>query len=194
MKASRIILASASPRRRQLLAEMGLAFDVVEPGIDERPWPNEAPSSYALRNASDKARASLRRAGEGARKAEDGCVVLAADTIVVCDEHILEKPADARDARRMLRLLSGRGHEVITGLCVLAPGRESARAVTTRVFFRPLSDEEIDAYIASGEPMDKAGAYAIQGGAAAFVEKIDGSYSNVVGLPTEALQDLLAGF
>ncbi len=181
--ASRIILASESPRRKELLAQLGVSFDVVPSGIDEKPWPNEAPASYALRNASDKARAVFERTGG---------VVLSADTIVVCDEHILEKPADADHARRMLRMLSGRWHEVLTGVCILTDGRESARVVCTRVQFKSLSDTQIDGYVATGEPMDKAGGYAIQGGAAPFIEQIEGSYSNVVGLPLEVLKELLA--
>ena len=179
----KIILASESPRRKELLAELGVSFDVVPSGIDEKPWPNEAPASYALRNASDKARAVFGRTGG---------VVLAADTIVVCDEHILEKPSDADHARRMLQMLSSRWHEVLTGVCILADGRETARAVCTRVQFKALTAAQIDAYVATGEPMDKAGAYAIQGGAAPFIERIDGSYSNVVGLPLEVLKELLA--
>jgi septum formation protein len=178
----KIVLASESPRRRELLAELGIPFDVVPSGIEERPWPGEAPASYALRNASDKARVVFARTGG---------IVLSADTIVVCDGHILEKPADANDARRMLRMLSGRAHEVITGLCVLTRDRETGRAVATRVVFKELPDKQIDAYVATGEPMDKAGAYAIQGGAVEFVERIEGSYSNVVGLPLEVLRSLL---
>ena len=182
---ARIILASESPRRKELLAQMGLLFDVVPPGIDEMPWPNEAPASYALRNASDKARAVARRVGAGA-------IVVAADTIVVADEHILEKPGDAAHAKAMLRMLSGRWHDVITGVCVIAGARESGRAVRTGVKFRTLDKADIDAYVATGEPMDKAGSYAIQGGAAGFVEKVEGSYSNVVGLPVEELRALLS--
>ena len=179
----KIILASESPRRKELLSQLGVSFDVVPSGIDEIPWPSEAPASYALRNASDKARAVFEKTGG---------LVLSADTIVVCDEHILEKPADGEHARRMLRMLSGRWHEVLTGVCILADGRESARVVRTRVQFKPLTDQQIDAYVATGEPMDKAGAYAIQGGAAGFIEQVEGSYSNVVGLPLEVLRELLA--
>ncbi|MFH0908019.1 MAG: Maf family protein [bacterium] len=180
----KIILASESPRRKELLARIGVSFDVVPAGIDEKPWPNEAPASYALRNASDKARAVVRRV-------DGGCMVIAADTIVVADGKILEKPGDAAHATEMLRMLSGRWHEVITGVCVLEDGRESGRVVRTGVKFRVLSDVDIDAYVATGEPMDKAGSYAIQGGASGFVEQIEGSHSNVVGLPVEVLPGLL---
>ncbi len=188
MKTLPLILASASPRRRELLASLGLAFDVVVAGIDEKPWPKEQPASYALRNASEKAREVGRRhAGEA--------LILAADTIVVLDGHILEKPEDAGHAVAMLRRLSDRAHEVITGVCLLhtraGAVRERGEAVRTTVHFRALSEPEIAAYVATGEPMDKAGAYAIQGGAGGFVDGYDGSYSNVVGLPLETLTRLL---
>lgn len=188
MKPPPLILASASPRRRELLVSLGVAFDVVVAGIDEKPWPREMPASYALRNASEKAReAGRRRGGE--------CLILAADTIVVQDQHILEKPEDAAHAGRMLRQLSGRSHFVITGVCLLQQRehtfREWGDAVHTAVHFRALTDQEIETYVASGEPMDKAGAYAIQGGAAAFVDGYEGSYSNVVGLPVETVTRLL---
>jgi septum formation protein len=183
-----LILASASPRRRELLVGLGRSFEVVVAGIDERPWPNEKPASYALRNAAEKAREVwLRRGGD--------VLVLAADTIVVQDEHILEKPDDAEHASAMLRRLSGRAHEVITGVCLLrvcgSSLREWGEAVHTTVRFRSLTEQDIADYVATGEPMDKAGAYAIQGGAGAFVDGYDGSYSNVVGLPLETVQRLL---
>ena len=130
---------------------------------------------YAQRLAHDKARAVFARHPQSA--------VLGADTVVVVDEHLLEKPADPEDAARMLRLLSGRTHEVITGVCLLAPGFERTEAEITQVVFSPLPEAEIAAYVASGEPMDKAGAYAIQGMASRWVERIDGCYFNVVGLP-----------
>ncbi len=184
----KLILASASPRRRELLAQLRIPFDVVVSGLDEMPWPREKPASYALRNASEKARAV-------AARHPDACVI-AADTIVVLDDQILEKPADASHAVEMLKRLSGREHVVITGLCVRRPWnsgfREEADAVKTRVWFRALTDVEIESYAATSEPMDKAGAYAIQGGAASFVERIDGPYDNVVGLPVDAVRRLLA--
>ncbi len=187
IRAVHLILASASPRRRELLAAAGFSFDVVVSDIDERPWPREKPASYALRNASEKARAVAAR--------HPNATVLAADTIVVLDDHILEKPTDAAHAADMLRRLSGRQHEVMTGVCVWRPNGggfcESAEVVRTRVWFRPLSESDIAAYIATGEPMDKAGAYAIQGGAARFVERIDGPYDNVVGLPVQTAARLL---
>lgn len=188
MKQPPLILASASPRRRDLLGALGVPFAVVVPGIDEKPWPGEKPASYALRNAAEKAREVWRRRGGDA-------LVLAADTIVVQDDHILEKPDDAEHAVAMLRRLSGQAHQVITGVCLLrvngAGLREWGDAVRTGVRFRTLTEGEIAAYVATGEPMDKAGAYAIQGGAAAFVDGYDGSYSNVVGLPMETVERLL---
>lgn len=186
----RVLLASASPRRRELLTEAGVAFEVVVSGIDEQPWPKELPASYALRNAAEKARWVADRAGAG------DLIVIAADTIVVLEEHILEKPADAAHAADMLRRLSGRWHAVITGLCVWhredGGFREQADAVHTRVRFKDISESDISSYVAGGEPMDKAGAYAIQGGAAAFVAETQGSYSNVVGLPMDQLKAMLA--
>ena len=188
MKQLPLILASASPRRRELLGSLGLAFEVVVAGIDERPWPGEKPASYALRNAAEKAREVWARRGGEVR-------ILAADTIVVMDEHILEKPEDAEHATAMLRQLSGRSHEVITGVCLFEARDEGLRewgdAVRTAVHFRALTEAEIAAYVATGEPMDKAGSYAIQGGAAAFVDGYEGSYSNVVGLPLETVERLL---
>lgn len=188
MKSPILILASASPRRRELLGSLGVDFEVMVAGIDEKPWPNEMPSSYALRNASEKAREVWQRKG-------GAVTILAADTIVVKDHHILEKPTDAEHAAAMLRQLSGRSHEVITGVCLLQARngvfREWGETVRTAVHFRALTDAEIQAYVASGEPMDKAGAYAIQGGAGAFVDGYEGSYSNVVGLPLETVERLL---
>lgn len=179
-----LILASASPRRRELLAQLGRPFSVVAPGVEEAPWPRERPASYALRNAAEKARAVAERYPHA--------MVLAADTIVVLGDRILEKPSDAAHAAAMLRALSGRAHDVITGVCLWQPEgggfRERAVAVRTAVRFRALGEAEIDAYVASGEPMDKAGAYAIQGGAAGFVEAYDGPYDNVVGLPLDAVR------
>ena len=188
MKSAPLILASASPRRRELLGALGVAFEVVVAGIDEKPWAREMPASYALRNASEKAREVWTRGGRDA-------LVLAADTIVVMDDHILEKPVDAEHAVAMLRQLSGRSHEVITGVCLVQARdgalREWGEAIRTAVHFRAMTESEIAAYVATGEPMDKAGAYAIQGGAAVFVEGYDGSYSNVVGLPMETVERLL---
>lgn len=187
---TRWILASASPRRRELLAGLEIPFDVVVPAIDESVRPREMPASYTLRMAFEKAAKVLSLAGKDANT----CVI-AADTTVVLGGCILGKPEHAADATRMLCALSGQAHTVITGLCVWTRDRDGERvrgdAVRTRVVFRHLADEEIHHYVASGEPMDKAGAYAIQGGAAGMVDHIDGSYSNVVGLPMETLTELL---
>ena len=187
-----IVLASSSPRRRELLARAGVPFRAVSPDIDERPRRAEPPAAFAQRVAREKAAAVARRLGasRGPRRTI-GC-----DTIVVLAGQILGKPRSAADARRMLRRLSGRTHQVISGVAVLseAPGRRPrtrSRAVATEVRFRRLSEKEIRAYVASGDPMDKAGAYGIQEGAAHFVRWIRGSYSNVVGLPLVELLDLL---
>jgi septum formation protein len=180
-----LVLASGSPRRRELLASLGVPFVVRPPGTDETPRAQEIPESLVLRLALDKAR----------QAAGPGEVALGADTIVAVDDRPLGKPGDPGEARAMLELLSGRAHEVWTGVALVdrrRGRRESARAVRTEVRFRPLTGEEIDAYVASGEPLDRAGAYAIQGGAAGFVQALDGSWSNVVGLPLEELAALLA--
>ena len=190
-KPCRFVLASASPRRRELIASLEIPFEVMSPSIDETPWPNENAASFALRMAHEKAHAVAAKIASG-----EPLTVLAADTIVVLDREILGKPANAKDAARMLRTLSGQTHAVITGVCILrrgADGREEnlGEAVSTRVTFRKVGEEEIHHYVASGEPMDKAGAYAIQGGAAGMVDHVDGSYSNVVGLPMETVSRLL---
>lgn len=192
-KRHELILASASPRRRELLAALGRPFQVIAPDIDETPRPGERPHAYARRAAAEKAAAVAARlpARTGAPRIVIGC-----DTIVAVGDRILGKPCDAAEARRMLRALSGRWHCVISGLCVLFEGpngawRERTLAVATRVRFRRLSRDEIAAYVASGEPMDKAGAYAIQGGAAGMVAEIRGSYTNVVGLPLAELIQML---
>jgi len=191
VKNARLILASASPRRRELLAALERPFDVVVPDIDESALPGEAPASFALRMAYEKALAVVSSLSGG----EPACII-AADTIVVLNEKILGKPADTADATATLRALSGQRHVVITGLCVwLRDDRGHTMrgdAVRTSVTFRTLSDAEIHHYVASGEPMDKAGSYAIQGGAAGMIDHIDGSYSNVVGLPMETVVTLLA--
>jgi len=179
-----IILASQSPRRRQLLAQLGLRFDVRPADVDETFDPKLRPEENVARLAEKKALAAA-----AAANPED--IVVAADTIVVSGRHILGKPADGADAARMLRLLSGRAHRVLTGVTVRASGRTDTRVVTTRLRFRSLSDGEIAAYIATGEPMDKAGAYGIQGLAAVFVEGLTGDYFNVMGLPLCTLADML---
>jgi septum formation protein len=169
-----LILASQSPRRRELLKVAGFHFSVRAKPVEEVRRPGEDPVAYVRRLARAKAEAARERPNE---------IILGADTIVVIDDHVLEKPADTADARAMLRLLSGRDHTVITGICLLHHRGAIVDHSSTQVRFAPLSDFEIADYVASGEPMDKAGAYAIQGLAAKFVEKIDGCYFNVMGLP-----------
>ena len=169
----KLILASGSPRRSELLQQAGLEFEIIVPDIDESPLPGEAPDAFVCRTAREKAESI----------SADGAVILAADTAVVDGDRILGKPTDAQDAAAMLRSLSGRTHEVMTGVCIRFPDRTECFHIETRVTFRPLSEEEIIDYVSTEEPMDKAGAYAIQGGAAKMVRRIEGSYSNVVGLP-----------
>lgn len=179
-----LILASASPRRQELLREAGILFEVHPAHIREERRPGEAPLAYALRLAEEKAVAVAQRF--------PGRYVLGADTIVVADEHVLEKPRDHEDAVRMLRMLSGREHQVMTAVSLVnAGGHSVTRACVTRVFFRVLTEKEIQRYVASNEPMDKAGAYAIQGGAAAFADRMEGEYSNVVGLPLPLVTEML---
>jgi septum formation protein len=181
-----IVLASASPRRRELLASAGWPFCVQPAAIDETPLPRESPRSYVLRLARAKSR-SIRPARPG-----KDTIVVGADTTVALGASILGKPASAAEAETMLRRLAGRRHEVFTGICLrqARSGREAAGVAVTHVWFRPLSPRQIAAYVATGEPGDKAGAYAIQGGAAAFVRRMEGSYANVVGLPLELLWQL----
>jgi nucleoside triphosphate pyrophosphatase len=181
----RLILASASPRRAELLTAAGFEFDVIPADVDETPIPGEDPMQYALRVARDKA------SRVAAHCRVSGAVVLAADTVVVADGEILGKPGDSADARRMLRLLAGRAHDVHTGVVVHQGTAERAEVVTTRVWFHALDESEIAWYVESGEPDGKAGAYAIQGRAARFIERIDGSWSNVVGLPVATVYRLL---
>ncbi len=184
-----LILASVSPRRADLLAAAGFAFTVRPVDIDEQPRDGEPPADYVLRLAREKAAAA---AAIGRDPDE---VVLAADTSVVIDGLILGKPQDDEDARRMLGLLSGREHEVLTGVALRRNGREATGVASSRVKFLPLTTEEITWYVASGEPLDKAGGYAVQGLASRFVEEIHGSYANVVGLPVTLVYKLLrSGF
>ena len=185
----RLVLASQSPRRRELLASVGLAAEVRPANADESVWPGEAPEAYVRRVARHKAEAVAVSPGE---------LVLAADTAVVLAGAILGKPADAGDARRMLRALSGRAHVVLTAVHARSappgggPLLEGAEMVSTTVRFRPLDDREVDWYVATGEPLDKAGAYAVQGIGGAFVLGVEGSVSNVVGLPLAETLALLA--
>jgi septum formation protein len=183
----RLVLASASPRRLELLRQIGVEPDIVEPAnIDETAHPGELPIAYARRVAAEKLAAVM------ARYPDD--YVLAADTVVACGRRLLPKAEDPETARACLRLLSGRRHRVHGAVCLRSPkGRRSDRLVTTLVIFKRLSKQEIEAYIASEEWRGKAGGYAIQGRAAAFVPRINGSYANVVGLPLYETAALLHG-
>jgi septum formation protein len=170
-----LALASASPRRQELLRNAGIAFEVQPAHIPEDPLPGEAAKECAERLAREKALAVARQ------RPHD--IVLGADTVVVVDGQLLGKPSDAADAARMLRLLSGREHRVITGVCLVVNGQPSVASETTLVTVSEISDKDIADYVASGEPVDKAGAYAIQGIASRWIPRIKGDYSNVVGLP-----------
>lgn len=184
-----LVLASASPRRRELLTAAGLEFEVLAVDVDETPLEGERADDHVRRLALQKARAALAQRPDA--------IVLGADTIVCVDGDILGKPRDGADAEAMLRRLSGRDHEVLTGVAVISgqsvdsPLVEIAR---TRVWCAALSNDEITWYVESGEPMDKAGGYAIQGLASRFVTRIEGSYSNVVGLPVSLAYQMLSGF
>lgn len=180
----RIVLASASPRRAELLRAAGFAFDVFAVDVDETLREGETPEGYVLRLASEKSS----RAHQPDRPDR---VTLGADTAVVVDGTILGKPADDPDAERMLRQLSGRTHEVLTGISVRAGDREATRVERTAVVFATLSNQDIRWHVQSGEGADKAGAYAIQGLASRFIPRIEGSYTNVVGLPVAAVVELM---
>jgi septum formation protein len=188
----RLVLASGSPRRAELLRAAGIEFEVRPPNVDDSRVAGEEPHAYVRRLAEAKASAVAGLA--------DGGTVLAGDTIVLVDQEILVKPLDAADARRMLRLLSGRRHEVVSAVCIWGRSagdsastrpRSDTQVVVTVVEFKPLTVGEIEWYVGTGEPMDKAGAYAIQGFASRFVTRIEGSYTNVVGLPVEVVYDVL---
>lgn len=174
-----LVLASASPRRRELLQQIGLEFQVIPSRAAEEEIPGEAPEDLVIRLSLDKASEVAQR------KEVDGRWFIGSDTVVLCDGKILGKPRDAAHATEMLQLLSGREHRVLSGYAVIdrQSGKQLAEAVSTRVWFRQLTDAEIARYIATREPMDKAGAYAIQGFGVCFVARIEGSYTNVVGLP-----------
>lgn len=180
-----LILASASPRRRELLERLELNFTICPANVDETRLPDEDALAYPLRTAVKKAMA----VAEG----RENAVVIAADTVVALDDAILGKPKSEDEAKEMLRCLSGREHIVITGIGIVdtASGRTLSATEQTIVYFHPLAAEEIDAYVASGEPMDKAGAYGIQGKGALLVRKLDGDYFNVMGLPLSKLYRLL---
>jgi nucleoside triphosphate pyrophosphatase len=178
-----LILASASPRRSRILRDLGLSFEVVVSGVDESMPEGEDPAASALRLARAKA-TSVAAQGRG-------LPVLAADTLVACDGLVLGKPEDADDAARMLRTLSGRTHQVVSGVCVVVDGTECADVARTAVTFEELTDAQIARYVATGEPLDKAGAYHIDGRGALFIRAITGSPSNVAGLPVTLVRRLL---
>ena len=177
-----IVLASQSPRRSEILRQAGIPFVARPAHVDETARPGESPQDYVKRVACDKATAAGAAPGE---------IVLGADTVVVIGGEILGKPAHTTDAVRMLGLLAGREHQVLTGICLRRGAEMVIDCARTRVWFKPLTREAIAEYVASGEPMDKAGAYAIQGLASKFIERIEGSYTNVVGLPIELVQQIL---
>ncbi len=170
-----LVLASASPRRQELLRRAGILFDVQASHVAEDILPGEGARECAERLAREKALAGV------CQRPHD--FVLGADTVVAVDGQVLGKPSDAADAARMLRMLSGRAHQVITGVCLVAGGQSSVASETTLVTVSEITDQEIADYVASGEPMDKAGAYAIQGIASRWIPRVEGDYSNVVGLP-----------
>ncbi len=186
MSGPRLILASASPRRAEILRNVGIAFDVVATDVDESERPGETPEAHVRRLAIAKARAAALRVAAPA-------VVLGADTAVLVDSQVLAKPASTEDARRMLRLLSGRTHEVLTGVALLRlPENELiVEHERTQVTFGAMSETEVEAYLASGEPFDKAGGYAIQGRAGCYITRIEGCYFNVVGLPLARVYRML---
>ena len=191
----RLILASASPRRRELLTQAGYSFSVEAADVDESERGGEEPGAYVLRLAEEKARAVFARhteslggpsfpvSSERVGSGEPPLIVLGADTTVVCDGEILAKPADAADAKRMLRRLSGRTHEVLTGVAVATRAGVVSAVETTEVVFSEIPEAELNFYCATHEPLDKAGAYGIQGYAARWIPRIDGDYFNVMGLP-----------
>lgn len=184
-----LYLASGSPRRRELLTQIGVPFLTQIAPIDENALPGESPLAYVERLALAKGYAGLAALADS-----DGAVVLGADTAVVLDGHILGKPRERADALATLQALSGRSHQVLTAVALVSRERQVARVVTSQVTFRPLTQAEIEAYWASGEPQDKAGSYGIQGLAAVFVSQLQGSYSAVVGLPLCETAALLAEF
>ena len=186
--ATKLILASTSPRRAEILRDAGIVFDICVPHIEEARLPHEAVAKMVARLAEAKARAAAESSGE-----KNPAIIIGADTAVELDGEIFGKPRDAADAREMLSYLSGRTHYVVTGIYVLRLPDGAARSVveTTAVIFARLDQKEIDAYVASGEPLDKAGGYAIQGRAGRYIPRIEGCYFNVVGLPLARLYALL---
>ncbi len=192
---STLILASQSPRRRELLASLGVEFSVVVADIDETPVAGEAPTDCVARLAQGKVEAVWQRlVGDHSEGAAQNPVVLGSDTLVVIDQQILGKPRDRADAAQMLAQLSGREHQVLTAVAMRDAKRQKCIVQTSAVSFAKLSKQEIQRYIATGEPDDKAGSYAIQGQAAAFVVSLNGSFSGVVGLPLYETRQLLLDF
>jgi len=185
-EAKGLILASASPRRRELLQQIGVQFRVQVADIDETPQAGETPAAYVARLALGKA--------QKVAAANPGCVVLGSDTTVVLDDEILGKPENADDAARMLAALAGRRHQVMTAVALVKDDQQRVQTVITNVHFAPLTAAQITAYVATGEPADKAGAYGIQGLGAVLVDAIEGSYSNVVGLPLTETAAMLQEF
>ncbi|OFW07568.1 MAG: septum formation protein Maf [Acidobacteria bacterium RIFCSPLOWO2_12_FULL_59_11] len=195
----KLILASASPRRREILQAAGIAFDVIPTELPERPEEAESTEEFVRRMAAEKAKAAFARIAQPCQ-----WPILGADTVVVIGKRILGKPASQEEARQMLRWLSGQEHQVLTGLCLLYPPEQwprsrsepdmDVRVAVTGVKFCELSEEEMEQYIATGEPFDKAGGYAIQGQASKFVEWVRGCYFNVVGLPVSLLYQMLQRF
>lgn len=183
-----LILASSSPRRHQLLQLAGLDFTVESADIDESVQPGEAPATYVQRLALEKAQAVWDRH----KIDQDDLIVLGADTTVVCDGEILGKPTDPADARRMLRMLAGRNHQAITGVAAVSARGLFSEVEITQVFFDLINEDELNHYIATGEPLDKAGAYGIQGYAARWIPRIEGCFFNVMGLPIARTMALLA--
>ena len=179
----KLVLASSSPRRTELLRNAGIPYQLCTVDVPEVRRPKEWPEDFVRRVAEEKAQAAFAR--------HPGKFVLAADTVVIVEGQMLGKPADAKDADRMLHLLSGGSHLVTTGVCLVGPGVQDTRAETTTVSFSPLSDEEIAAYVATRDPLDKAGAYGIQGMASRWVTHLDGCYFNVVGLPVPLVYRML---
>jgi len=195
----RLVLASASPRRRELLTQAGCVFTVEAADVDESPRAGESPAAYVVRLAEEKAQAVFEKHISGGpfierseMSGKEPLVVLGADTTVVLDGEILSKPADGTEAKRMLRRLSGRTHQVLTGIAVATRAGISSAVESTNVTFAEIPDAELDAYCATSEPLDKAGAYGIQGYAARWIPRVDGCYFNVMGLPIAQTVALLS--
>jgi len=184
-----LYLASRSPRRNELLARLDRPFQALDLHVPEVRAPDESAADYVQRVAADKARAGLALVAH-----DPDAVVLGSDTEVVLDGRVFGKPADAEDARAMLRTLAGRTHQVMTAVALVAAGREQGVLVVSEVTFAAIDEDRIAAYVATGEPMDKAGAYAIQGGAERYIRHLAGSYSGVMGLPLQQTEQLLQAF